>query len=99
MLHVEFHGKGADGSGELVLESSDLSAGGTFLKSDLLLEEGELLSLEFEVPGVARKLRAQARVAWVRRFPHQEEDPGMGMSFLVMDAEDRETLAEHLRGL
>ena len=95
-LQVDFHGKGADGSGELVLESTDLSAGGTFLKSDLLLEEGELLSLEFEIPGVDRRLRAQARVAWVRRFPHHGEDAGMGMSFLVMEAEDRATLAEHL---
>src|SRR5262249_21312324 len=88
-IKVDFHGHGADGSGELILESTDVSAGGTFLKSDLLLEEGELLTLEFEVPGISRRLRAQARVSWVRRFPTPGEDAGMGMTFLVMDAEER----------
>jgi hypothetical protein len=98
-LRVDFHGKDATGSGELILESTDVSAGGAFLKSDLLLEEGELLALEFGVPGVERRLRAQARVAWVRRFPSGSEIPGMGMSFLVMDAADREELAGHLRSV
>jgi uncharacterized protein (TIGR02266 family) len=97
-LQVNFHGKGADGSGELIFESTDISAGGTFLKSDLLLEEGELLSLEFTVPGVTRRLRAQAKVAWVRRFPEPKEPAGMGMTFLVMDAEDQGALADHLQG-
>ena len=95
-LKVDFHGRGADGSGELVLESSDVSAGGTFLKSDLLLEEGEQLSLEFQVPGVSRPLKAQARVAWVRRFPNPSEVAGMGVTFLVMDAQDRSLLEQAL---
>src|SRR5437868_4481829 len=88
-LGVNFRGKGADGSGELIFESSDISAGGAFLKSDLLLEEGELLSLEFDVPGVTHRLRAQAKVASVRRFPNPEEPAGMGMSCVVMDAGDQ----------
>ena len=96
-LHVDFQSRGTDASGELMLESNDVSAGGAFLRSDLLLEKGETLSLEFRIPGVDRPLRAEARVAWVRRFPKDDEEAGMGVRFLVMDASDRAALATHLK--
>lgn len=95
-LQVEFKGKDAEGAGELVFEASDLSAGGTFLRSELLFEQGESFSLEFRVPGVPRLMRAQARVAWVRRFPSEEEPPGMGVEFLAMSEEDRAVLKRYL---
>lgn len=95
-IQVEFRGKDAQGSGQLQFEAADLSAGGTFLKSDLLLEQGEGVSLEFRVPGVPRLMRAQARVAWVRRFPAESEPAGMGVEFLAMNDEDREVLVSYL---
>ena len=95
-LQVEFRGKDAEGVGQLVFEAADLSAGGSFLKSDLLLEKGERLSLEFRVPGVPRLMRAQARVAWVRRFPKEDEPAGMGVEFLAMSDADRTVLVEYL---
>ena len=98
-LTVEFRGKDAQGSGELLFEGIDLSVGGAFLKSPLLLEEDETFSLEFRVPGVARLLRAQARVAWVRRFPDAGEAPGMGVAFLGMSEADRKVLDAYLRVL
>ena len=93
---VEFHGREGGGAGSLVFESEDLSAGGTFLKSDLLLESGEPLALEFRVPGVPRLLRAQAKVAWVRRFPKEGEVAGMGVEFLAMGEDDRAVLGDYL---
>lgn len=95
-LQVEFRGKDAEGIGQLVFAAADLSAGGSFLKSDLLLETGERLSLEFRVPGVPRLMRAQARVAWVRRFPKDDEPAGMGVEFLAMSDADRAVLVEYL---
>ena len=95
-LTVEYRGKDAAGSGELSFEGSDLSVGGSFLKSALLLEEDETLSLEFRVPGVARLLKAQARVAWGRRFPEAGESPGMGVAFLGMSEADRRVLEAYL---
>lgn len=95
-LHVEFRGKDLSGTGALLFEGADLSIGGAFLKSDLLLEAGESLTLEFRVPGLPRLLRANGKVAWVRRFPGEGELPGMGVQFLAMTEADRAVLAEYL---
>ena len=93
-LQVEF--KGLDAKGELYFTGADLSEGGSFIRADLLLEQGEQLALEFRVPGVPRLMRAQGRVAWVRRFPEPDEEGGMGFQFLEMTEEDRAVLAEYL---
>src|SRR5262249_50261578 len=98
-LQVEFRGRDSEGVGYLSLEGADLSAGGAFLKSDLLLEEGEALTLEFRVPGVTRLMRTQARVVWVRRFPKEDEPAGMGMAFLSMSDEDKAALESYLNAL
>jgi uncharacterized protein (TIGR02266 family) len=98
-LQGEFRGKDATGAGELWFEGVDLSAGGSFLRSELLLEQGENLQVEFRIPNLARPLRAQARVAWVRRFPEPGEPPGMGVQFLSMADEDRRILTQYLSSL
>jgi hypothetical protein len=95
-LQVEFRGRDAQGAGLLLFEAADLSSSGTFLKADLLLEENEALSVEFRVPGVPRLMRAQARVAWVRRFPKPNEPAGMGVEFIAMNDEDRALLTDYL---
>ncbi|HEY8211620.1 MAG TPA: PilZ domain-containing protein [Myxococcaceae bacterium] len=95
-LQVEFRGRHAEGAGVLLFETADLSAGGTFLKSDLLLEEGETFSFEFRVPGADRPFIAQARIAWVRRFPSSGQPAGMGVEFLAMNEEDRSALERFL---
>ena len=41
-------------------------------------------------------MRAQARVAWVRRFPKEGESGGMGVEFLAMGEEDRSVLGAYL---
>ena len=96
-LAVTFQARDAHGAGQLVFESADLSAGGTFLRSDLLLEQGETLSLEFSLPGARLMIRAQARVAWVRRFPEDGEPAGMGVEFTLMQDSDRAALSKHLQ--
>ena len=93
---VDFRGKDTAGAGQLWFKGADISAGGSFLKADLLLELGESLALEFRVPGVPRLMRAQARVAWVRRFPEGDEPAGMGVEFLAMTEEDRAVLTRYL---
>ena len=95
-LQVDFKGIDAQGLGELRFTGADLSEGGSFIRADLLLEEGEQLALEFRVPGVPRPMRARGRVAWVRRFPEPPQSGGMGFEFLAMTEEDRAVLAEYL---
>ncbi len=95
---VDFQARDAHGAGQLIFQSADLSAGGTFLKSDLLLEQGEALSLEFTVPTPTgpKVVRTQARVAWVRRFPQTGEAAGMGVEFVSMEEADRAVLTAHV---
>jgi uncharacterized protein (TIGR02266 family) len=95
-LTVEFRSRQSDGLGQLSFDGSNVSAGGAFLKSELLLEEGEALSLEFSVPGHERPFRAQAKVAWVRRFPADGEEAGMGLEFVAMEDHDRQALTQFL---
>ena len=95
-LQVDFRARHQTGAGQLLFESADLSGGGAFLKADVLLEQGETMAVEFRVPGISRAIRAQARVAWVRRFPKGEEPAGMGVEFLAMSEVDREILEEYL---
>ncbi|HTS82175.1 MAG TPA: PilZ domain-containing protein [Myxococcaceae bacterium] len=97
-LSVEFRAGGTDGLGALDLSSSDLSAGGAFLVSDLLLEPGETLSLEFRIPGRPAPVQAQARVVWVRRFPGAEQPAGMGIEFVRLGKDERAALDAWVRG-
>src|SRR4051812_36306907 len=91
-LQVEFRAA----QGTLYFTGADLSQGGSFIRADVLLEEGEELALEFTVPGVPRAMRATGRIAWVRRFPEPPQQGGMGVEFLAMAEEDRLVLAEYL---
>lgn len=86
-LTVEFSAREANGSGELTFTSADVSLGGAFLKSDLLLEEGERLVVRFRLPGQSAPVQAGAAVAWLRRFPGPDEPAGMGVRFEGMTAE------------
>jgi len=44
--------------------TTDVSCGGTFLRADVLFEVGEVLLIEFDLPG-GRRIRAQGRVVRV----------------------------------
>jgi len=95
-LQADFRAREAEGDGVLLFEAADVSSGGAFLKSDLLLEQGDPLALEFRIPGLQRLLRAQGRIAWVRRFPEEGQPAGMGVEFLGMTEEDRLSLRQYL---
>lgn len=95
---MEFRGTDGEGIGQLVWETADLSIGGTFLVSELLLEPEETLLLEFRIPPSDTPIRAEAKVAWVRRFPKEGELPGMGVRFLKMSDPDRALLEHYLGG-
>ncbi len=88
--------RGAMGPGHLFFDSQDLSMGGAFLRADLLLEEGEPLDVEFTLPGNDQVLRAQARVAWVRRGDSAQGSSGMGIEFVSISPADRDALAAYL---
>ena len=80
------------------LNSTDLSEGGLFLRSDLLLEVGEDLTLEIPL-GNGKTTVAHGRVAWVTRGTGAKAAAGMGVEFARLSSDDRRALAENLRDL
>jgi Tfp pilus assembly protein PilZ len=80
------------------LDTADLSEGGLFLRSDLLFEVGEDLTLEIPL-GDGRTTTANGRVAWVTRGTDNKATAGMGIEFAKLSAHDRRALADSLRNL
>lgn len=82
--------------GAMALDARDLSEGGAFLRSQLLFEEGELLTLAIPLPS-GKTISATGRVA---RVEHNEgEEPGMGIKFVELPEDDRLILAANLNRL
>jgi hypothetical protein len=80
------------------LDTTDLSEGGLFLRSDLLFEVGEDLTLEIPL-GDGKTTTAAGRVAWVTRGTGKKSSAGMGIEFARLSAHDRRALADSLRAL
>ena len=64
-------------AGGIRFASADVSGGGAFLRSDLLFEVGEILTLEFDLPG-GRHVRARGRVVRVSRGEGNAEEQHRG---------------------
>jgi PilZ domain len=78
-VHVEVKIRDELGSGEVLFDTADMSLGGAFLKSDLLLELGE--ELELEISGTP-PVKARARVVRAVRTHSHRSGPGMGIEFI-----------------
>jgi hypothetical protein len=80
------------------LDTADLSEGGLFLRSDLLFEVGEDLSIEIPLRD-GKVTVARGRVAWVTRGSGKKATAGMGIEFAKLSAHDRRALSDSLRAL
>ena len=74
-----------ESQGFVYFTSRDLSAGGIYLVSDLLLEEGTSVALEFTLPTHKQAVSVKGKIAWAK----DEYDagqahipPGMGVEFI-----------------
>jgi hypothetical protein len=78
--------------GTILFDTSDLSLGGAFMRSNLLFEVDEELGLELSL-SPDRTVRARGRVVRVVR----EEPAGMGIAFTRLDEADREEITTFLK--
>lgn len=78
--------------GTIRFDTRDLSLGGAFLRSDLLLEVGEQLELEVQLPG-GPPLKTRAKVV---RVNQTEATPGMGIAFSELSERDRDRVRAFL---
>jgi uncharacterized protein (TIGR02266 family) len=78
--------------------SSNLSAGGLYLRTKLPLEVDDTLSLSFALPGEV-SISCAARVAWTN-FDIKRRKPdyatGVGLQFLNLSSEDSSTLEKFI---
>ena len=78
-------------SGEVLFDTINVSGGGAFLRSELLLDVGAEVEVTFSLPNSEQTVSTTARVAWVTRGSSGKREPGMGIEFI--------SLAEKERGL
>ncbi len=93
-VHVEVRERDESGAGEVMFDTHDVSVGGLFLRSDLLLELGEVL--ELEIPYKGQMLPAKARVVRTVRAADLKSGPGMGIEFVNPSQALRDALNELL---
>jgi Tfp pilus assembly protein PilZ len=79
--------------GHIEFDTHDLSVGGAFLRSDLLFEVGEELTLAFTLPA-GHAVRARGRVVRVARDTGDEGLVGMGVQFAHLTERDRDAIVE-----
>lgn len=80
--------------GAMYFYSTNISANGVFVESNLFLQEGVIVKLQFLLPDAPSTVEAIGRVTRVedRSEPHANIVPGLGIEFLEMSAEHRAIL-------
>ncbi len=90
--------KETEGEGHLVFRSGNVSLGGIFIESDLLLEVGALVRVAFTLPDQEKACVADGAIVRVA-----DEDSrgnvisGMGLEFTRIDPETRRRLELYLK--
>ncbi len=85
--------------GELVFESHNVSRGGLFLQSDLLLEVGDTIWVSFTLPNTSMAIRSRGKIVWVNPNPDEDDPadrPGMGVQFLDLTDVEESALCAYL---
>jgi c-di-GMP-binding flagellar brake protein YcgR len=98
-LEVEIQVGDTSMGAELRFDSHDFSAGGVFLRSDLLLEVGEVLWISFILPAASIAIRTRGRVVRVHKdasADRADQVAGMGIEFLDLGEIERAALSEYL---
>jgi uncharacterized protein (TIGR02266 family) len=78
-------------SGTIEFDTQDISAGGAFIRSDLLFEIGEELALAMKLPS-GTEVTTRARVVRVTRDGDDGSSPGMGIQFVQLSDSDRDAI-------
>lgn len=77
--------------------SQNVSNNGLFIKTEKPFQQGEQLLLELQLPGLENPLKIIGEVAWARRKAGETNQPnGMGVKFIEIGKQDKQTLKEYL---
>src|SRR5574341_1639564 len=89
---------GSVGEGIIHFASADVSEGGVFIESDLLFEIGEIVDMEFCLPGEREPIKAKGRVVRTNKERVEKGEPlppGMGVRFLDLDGACNKRIREY----
>jgi uncharacterized protein (TIGR02266 family) len=78
--------------------ATNINEGGMFLATDTSAELDQLVKVAFRLPGLSKPIEVEARVAWLSRGEGGAE-PGIGLQFLELSPEARETINRLVRDL
>jgi len=86
-------------SGQLYFFSKNLSAGGVFLESDILLEKGTKIYIEFVLPTEQKLIIVKSEVVWIKEDTGQQSSgtSGMGIRFINLDDESRKAIIDFIK--
>jgi uncharacterized protein (TIGR02266 family) len=77
--------------------TENLSAGGIFVATHVLKPVGSVIELCVFLPDSQRTVRGKGEVRWVRSYnEHNNVPPGMGISFIELEAGCEHAIAEFL---
>lgn len=77
----------------------NLSSWGVFIRTPAPLNVGENVILRFQLPEQGQPMRVMGRIVWANADPGKWGGAGMGIQFLDLRTEDRETIERHLASL
>lgn len=78
--------------------STNISVGGMFLRTETPYVVETFVKLEFSLPGEAKPILADGRVARaVPPSPNSENPPGMGIQFMFLSPEDKEAIERFVK--
>ena len=75
----------------------DLGVGGLFIASKSPQDVGERIELIFTVPDSKETIMVEGVVMWVQKPGPKESNPGMGVQFTSLEAENRKSLQDFVK--
>ena len=79
--------------------SVNMSTGGVFIESKMIMPEDTVLTVKFKLPNTDTIIVAKARVAWLNALPVLKKTslpPGMGLQFLDLSLSDMHIIRSFL---
>lgn len=89
---------GEVGEGVMHFASADVSEGGVFIESDLLFEMGDIVKVEFSLPGETESIKVKGRVVRINKEKVEKGDDltaGMGLRFIDLDNKSEEKIKRY----
>lgn len=84
-----------DVEGDISFDVKDISEGGAFIYSDLLMDEGEIVSLAFALPN-GYPIKTQAVILRSEKNENNDRGAGMAVRFTTISRADSKAISDYI---